>query len=766
MGNAARWKAGPGAGALLILGAVEPASGQDAAPQATEAAAEGEIVVTARRRAESLHDVPVAVSAFDANRISELQADDLSGLRYSVPNLYLDQGDGGNAVIYIRGVGQNDSLAFADPGVGVYVDDVFIARSQAAFLELFDVERVEVLRGPQGTLYGRNTIGGAVKFVSTRPAREPEGYLEAGAGNFDLLTLRGRISGPLAGDVLRGKIAFAVTRRDGYNDNLFTGEDDGDLETYAGRIALLFEPSSRFELLLSADGRIDRPDTSRSPHRETPITVAAPAVTTLPALGDPYHVEANANGLNDLDAYGVSLTARWRPSDRITLESITAYRTMDFDLILDTDASPYPVLDILLRQDQRQFSQELRLLYQDQSFTFTGGVYYFYDRDISFSGYDDGAATIFFPSCPANAPDPTPVFCSVTSLNFPNAALAETRQITNSYAVFGDGTYALTDRLSLSAGLRYTYERRSSGRTFENFFDPAVSVIGDTPPYLQGVGVPGQPIRGRASFEAFTPRVSISYDATDDVLIYASAARGFKSGGFDGRAARDFAFRPFRPEYVWSYEGGIKTRWLGGRLTANAAVFYNDYTDMQVTSFGADPATGVFQSLFTNAGRARAYGAELELSARPVRGLTVDASLGYLDARYREFEVLVGTAISDVSDRRMVNAPRWNGSIGATWRVPLSARLVGTIHADAAWRDTSAIEITDSPVLRQPAYGLLNGFVAIGSPDERWQLRAGVKNITDKAIRVQGFNLEGFPGVQAGFYAAPRTYDLRLMLRF
>ncbi|MDQ8755433.1 TonB-dependent receptor [Sphingosinicella sp. LHD-64] len=752
MRHLARWGAGTAAGALLILGTAAPASAQDAVPRVTGATPEGEIVVTARRRAESLQDVPIAVTAFDANRVSELQADDISGLRYSVPNLYLDQGDGGNAVIYIRGVGQNDSLAFADAGVGVYVDDVFVARSQAAFLELFDVERIEVLRGPQGTLYGRNTIGGAVKFVSTRPARELEGYLEAGIGNFDFLTLRGRVSGPLAGDALRGKVAFAVTRRDGYNDNLFTGADDGDLESYAGRVALLFEPSPQFELLLSADARRDRPDTSRSPHRETPITVAAPAVVTLPALDDPYDVETNANGLNDLDAYGVSLTARWRPSDRVTIESITAYRAMNFDLVLDTDGSPLPVLDILLRQDQRQFSQELRLLYQGSRLTFTGGLYYFYDRDISFSGYDDGAATIFG--------------LPVVALGFPNAQLAETRQITNSYAVFGDATYALTDRLSLSAGLRYTYERRSSGRTFESYFDPAISVTGNEPPFLQGVGVPGQPIGGRASFEAFTPRVSVSYDATDDVLLYASAARGFKSGGFDGRAASDFQFRPFRPEYVWSYEGGLKTRWLGGRLIANAAIFYNDYTDVQVTSFGADPVTGVFQSLFTNAASARAYGAELELVARPTRGLTINASLGYLDARYREFEVLVGTVVTDVSDRHLVNAPRWNGSIGATYRAPLSARLSGTIHVDAAYRSTSAIEITDSPVLRQPGYGLINGFVAIGSSDERWELRAGVRNLTDKAVRVQGFNLESFPGVQVGFYAAPRTYDLRLILRY
>ncbi|MEM9880271.1 MAG: TonB-dependent receptor plug domain-containing protein, partial [Pseudomonadota bacterium] len=205
-----------------------PASAQTAATDTVDGSyGLEEIVVTARRRAESLQEVPIAISAFSESRISELQADDLSGLQYSVPNFYFDEGDASNAVVYLRGVGQNDSLAFADAGVGVYVDDVFVARSQAAFLELFDVERVEVLRGPQGTLYGRNTIGGAVKFISRKPTDDLEGYLEAGYGNFDFFSARGRISGPLIEGVLRAKAAVSYTSRDGFNENAFTGQDDG-----------------------------------------------------------------------------------------------------------------------------------------------------------------------------------------------------------------------------------------------------------------------------------------------------------------------------------------------------------------------------------------------------------------------------------------------------------------------------------------------------------------------------------------------------------
>ncbi|RSU31771.1 TonB-dependent receptor, partial [Sphingomonas koreensis] len=701
-----------------------------------------------------LQDVPIAISAYDSTALSNLQADQLSGIQYATPNLYLDQGDAGNAVIYIRGVGQNDSLAFADPGVGVYVDDVFIARSQAAFLDVFDVERIEVLRGPQGTLYGRNTIGGAIKFVSTRPTRDYSAYFEGGIGNYDQVLAKGRISGPLS-DTVRGKIAYSWQRRTGYAYNSTTRADDGDVRTISGRASLLFEPSSDFEVLLTGDVKIDRPDTSRSPVRATPITgFANGALVTFPAATDPYRVDTNANGLNDQTGWGTSLTARWNASEALTIEAISAYRQFDFDLNLDTDGSPLPILDIYLDQRQRQFSQEVRGTYAvPDRFAITAGLYYFHDRDVTVSGYDDGAATLFgFP---------------VTAFGFPTSSLADTRQTTDSYAAFADATVELTPQLSLGAGLRYTHEKRSSSRAFEFFFDPRVSVIGNPPPFLQGAGIAGVPISGSADFDALTPRASISYQPNRDLLLYASASRGFKSGGFDGRANSDFGFRPFRPEYVWAYEGGIKKSWAGGRLTTNLAAFYNDYTDQQVTSFGADPVTGVFASLFTNAAAARAYGLEFELAARLADGLDLTGSVGLLDAKYRRFDQLVGGVVTDVSDRRVVNAPDFNASVGLTYTRPLGGGDVsGVFHIDGAYRSTVATEITDSPLLRQPGYEKINAFIGVVGPEKRWELRAGVENLTDQAVRVQGFNLSEFPGVQLGFFAAPRTYDLRLILRY
>ncbi len=333
-------------------------------------------------------------------------------------------------------------------------------------------------------------------------------------------------------------------------------------------------------------------------------------------------------------------------------------------------------------------------------------------------------------------------------------------------APIADASYELTQRLTLSAGVRYTYEEKESRRRFENFFDPDLSVVHDTPPFLSGAGVPGTPIEGKADFDAVTPRVSVSYRATDDAMLYASASRGFKSGGFDGRGTTDFGFQAFDPETVWGYEVGLKSTWADGRVVANAALFYNDYQDLQVTSFGADPVSGTFVSLFTNAAKARTQGAELELIARPAAGLTLNAALGYLDAKYEEFNTLVAGVVTDVSDRELVNAPEWSGSLGLTYERRVSPWLLGTVHVDGAYRGKTYTEITASEVLAQDSYPLANAFVSVRTDDDRWELRAGARNLTDEKVRVQGFNLSEFPGYQLAFYSARRTWTLHVAYRY
>ena len=718
-----------------------------------------EIVVTARRREETLQSVPVSVSAFDEEDLRDLQATDITGIQYAVPNFYLDQGDASNTVIFLRGIGQNDSLAFVDPGVSVYIDDVYIARTQAAMLELFDVERVEVLRGPQGTLYGRNSPGGAVKLITRAPGEEREYYLEAGYGRFDSVTARARVSGPLANG-LKGKLAISYRARDGFNRNGFTGRRDGDLNTLAWRGALYFTPNADWRIMLSLDGRIDRPDTSKSPVRRTalvafpdPFTDPTDAVAFPPAR-DNYVVQTNANDFSDITTVGVSLKAEWRLSNDWQFEWISAFRSFDFNLELDTDGSPLPVLDVVLFEDSRTFSQELRVSYDDGGrWSVTGGLFYFHDIDHTLAGFDLKSAGVFgFP---------------VILFGFPVAQAGKTDQRTDSYAVYLDATTRLTPRLSFEAGLRYTLDEKRARRQLENFFDPnfLLAERDAPPPFLQGIGVPTPQLAGKKRFNAFTPRIALSYDLDEDIMVYASVSRGFKSGGFDGRANSAFQFQPFRPEKVWAYEGGIKSEWAGRRVTANLAYFYNRYRDLQVTSFGQDPQTGFFQSLFTNAAAARIQGVELELAVRPVAHLTLQGSVGFMDAEYRRFEALVGGVPTDVSNRRLVNTPRWSAQAGFTYERSVAAGWLVRLHLDANYRGRLANELTDSPNLAQGAYLLVNAFAAIADEAGRYEFRLGGTNLSDRQYIVQGFNLAEFPGVETAFFGPRRVWGATLIFR-
>ena len=367
-----------------------------------------ELVVTARRREEPIFRVPGSVSAFSENQIRDLQATDMRRVQYSVPNFHFEKSDSSNASVYLRGIGQNDSLPFVESGVGIYIDDVYIARTQAAFLELFDVERVEVLRGPQGTLYGRNSPGGAVKLITRQPGDEAEAYLEVGAGNFGLTTFNGRISGPLNKDhSLKGKIALTGTRRDGFSRNATEGGYDGDTKSFGWRAALTFEPSNELTLNLGLDGKIEKPDRSLTPIRKTSLTAFADPVgdpftpviflPTEETFGSAYVVEGTANDLADLTTYGITLKANWAFAENWFLESITSYRSLSWDFILDADSSPLPVLDIPVYEDDDQYSTELRVAYEnDNGLSFTGGIFYFNDHDIVLAGFDDASASFEF----------------------------------------------------------------------------------------------------------------------------------------------------------------------------------------------------------------------------------------------------------------------------------------------------------------------------------------------------------------------------------
>jgi iron complex outermembrane recepter protein len=724
----------PGARRALMLASVSvavmaalPASAQDAPATTEQASTLDEVVVTARRREERLQDVPVAVTALSSEALENLQASDIGALEGAVPNLTLHEGDAANAVVYLRGVGQVDSLAFADPGVGVYVDDVYLGRAQGAFLSVYDVDRIEVLRGPQGTLYGRNTIGGAVKFVSTPLSAVRGGRAEASVGDYGLVETRISAGGALNDDAtLLGKAAVSLSRRDGYSDNAFDGMDDGDKDQVAGRVSLEYRPTDALSVRLNVDASRDRPDTSRTPARATSVLGLYPDT-----MADPFKVDADFNDLNTLDTFGAALTADWAVSDLWSFKSVTAWRSMDYASHLDLDATPLAVFGVYVDEDQHQFSQEFQLTYAGERLDAVAGVFYFDESDLTYSGLLG------------------PVISLVTgSIN---------DQHNRSWAAYGQATYDLTERLSLTAGMRYTYEDKDFRRT-QTFYGPLTE-----PPARDDPGLLVTDIDTSESWDSWSPKLGLDYAVSDDVMAYVSVSRGFKSGGFDGRANDASGAAPYDPETLWAYEAGVKSTLMDRRLTANMAVFWNDYTDLQLSSFSADGGGG-FIALFTNAGAATIRGAELELTARPIPDLTLNATVGYLDARYDDY---IGPGGVDISDQRhLVNAPEWSARLGGVHVTDLGVNGTITLGADASYRSKVYPTVSSSEVLAQDGYTLIDAFVRWSDRDDHLFVQLGGQNLTDERHIEQGFDLSDSLGYQLAYFGAPRTVRLTAGFKF
>lgn len=684
----------------------------------------GRVTVTARRREESLKDVPGSVTAISADEIARFASTEIGDLQSSVPNIVLHEGDAQNTVAYIRGVGQLDSLAFADPGVGIYLDDVYLGRAQGSFLDVFDVERIEVLRGPQGTLYGRNTIGGAIKFVSRAPSETPEFSASATVGSFDQTDVSVGISGPIAGDKVLGKAAVAYLSRDGYADNTVTGQDDGDRDTLAWRGSILTHLSDNFRVQISADGSSDTPDTSRTPNRETAVFGA------FPRSEDPFTIDADFNGLSDLSVRGISARATWDVSDGVTLVSTTAYREMEYDANLDLDATGAPLFGVFVFEDQKQFSQELQVNYENGPLSVVGGLYYFDEEDVTESG-------IFGPDI---------AFVS-NSINDQN---------TTAFAVYSDLSYDVSERLSVSVGVRLTEEEKDFIR-IQEFFGAATPLI----PQI-GTGFRATEVDTSKSFSNTSPRFSISYDVSDDVTTYASIGRGFKSGGFDGRSNTGFEAQPFDAETLTAYEAGIKGSFADGAVFASAAVFLNEYEDLQVSSFTEQ--NGAFAAIFTNAAEAQISGFEFEGSWQATEHLRFDLSGGYLDAEYNEF---IGENGADVSDMLTpANAPDWTGRLAANYRRSLGQDTELVAAAAAAYRGDVYPTVSSSDILRQGGYTLFDASIGLEFANGKYSLLLAGRNLSDKKYRTQGFDLSDSLGYQLGYYGAPRTVSLTASVRY
>ncbi|HEY8604062.1 TonB-dependent receptor [Tsuneonella suprasediminis] len=762
--------------ASLTLGAfAAPAFAQnatDAAPAADVGDInEGAIVVTARRREETLVDVPIAVTAYSGAALQQAGAIDVTDIAQSTPNTTLEASRGTNSTLtaFIRGIGQQDPVSGFEQGVGIYLDDVYLNRPQAAVLDVYDVERIEVLRGPQGTLYGRNTVGGAVKYVTRPLSQEPELNIRATYGSYNQID--GVISGsaPLS-DMIRVGAAAARLTRDGFGTNLTTGEGNYDKDVWAARGTIELggygEPVS---IRISGDYTKDN-SSARGGHRLIPGQQSG-----APVLGDVYDTRG---GLVDpkqyVEAYGVAMHVEIEASDSLKFRSISSWRKDSSASPIDFDALPAVDVDVPAYYFNEQLSQEFQALYDNGPISALVGFYYL----------------------TAEADTQFDVRLFTTFNGF--TAFTQADVDTQTYAVFGDVTVDFTDQLSLSLGGRYTWDKRSASILRQNY-------LGGGSPVFGGAGIPfGTPstdFNGSREYKKFTPRVSLSFQPTSNHNLYASFSQGFKGGGFDPRGvgvnapaaipgsptdAEVADYLSFAPEKVDSYEVGYKGELLNGALYVALAGFYADYSDVQIPGSVACNVGGIatFCGIVSNAGKAEMKGIEFETTARLGRDLmaggdklTLSGAFGYIDAKYKQYITNIGGVPTDVAAYRKVqNTPEFTASGTLGYTTPVGDGDIAFTTSLSYRSKTYQFEIPN-PYIDQDGYALLDANLVYTAPDKRWSIGLHGRNLTDKRYKSSGYTfvaadpvtgaiplgINGYPtptlgteGTLTAFYGSPR----------
>lgn len=775
-----------------VTGAVQAQDRDEAEGNRDEETSAPEVMtVTARRRDELLQDVPISVTALSGAKLEDLGAENITYLNQVVPNTTIEVSRGTNSTLsaFIRGIGQQDPVAGFEQGVGIYLDDVYLNRPQAAVLEVYDVERVEVLRGPQGTLYGRNTIGGAVKYITKRLGNEATATIEGTIGNFSQRDLI--VSGELPiTDTLAVGGAVATFNRDGFGRNLFLDQENYDKDVNTARASVEWSPTVDLFVRLSGDYTNDTSNPVGG-HREIPglFSGIEPPKKVFDTL-------SGIQGSNNEQDYGGQLLIEYDLTPEWTFKNITAYRETNSIQRIDFEALPAADVDVPTRYENEQFTQELQLNYVGPKVAGVAGFYYI-DAN-AFNAFDVVLAQ-------------TGDLIGLPGLN----AFTQGDVDTESWSVFADASFDLAEIFGLNTGLelslggRYTEDERTSEVLRQTF-------IGGNSPALGGDAIPiatTSDFNGSEEFTEFTPRVSLAWQPNDLHNIYVSWSQGFKGGSFDPRglttAAPDadgdgtvsddevFDFMKFGPEEVDTYEGGIKSTLFGGRVNTSLAYFYSDYQSIQIPgSVGfdsdGDGIVDTFAGVTTNEAEATVQGVEFEGSALLGRDVWTAgdqfnalATVGYIDAEFDRFIAPISdpatgeTALEDVSDQRVFqNTPEWTAHVDLTYNFPVTLfGQAGDISVIGGWSyrgDTNQFEIP-SQFLDQDAYSLIDASIVWTHVSGRYEVGIYGNNLTDQQYRVSGHQFVtpdgsvptlGLEGVANSFFGPPRTYSLTARVRF
>ncbi len=673
-----------------------------------------EIVVTAQKRSESLQSVPLSIAAYTSEQLENSVIQDIYDVGLQTPGMIVNKEIVGK--IYIRGIGAENLTIGGDPGVAVHADGAYIARTSAAMFDLYDVERVEVLRGPQGTLYGRNATGGIVNIVSKAPTAEFEGNVSAEFGDFDYIRLGAVVSGSLVEDKVQARAAIVKSDRDGFTPNLFTGEDLFDEDLLMGRLSLRFLPNENVTIDLITDFSQD--DGSPAPFKQLEFSDLFEG-----ALGanDPPGLRAvsQESPVTEMqDQFGVTAIINWDTGNS-TFTSVSSYRDTEFKAVFDGDGVDITFQNFEDHDDTQQFSQEFRLSSDAaENWDWIIGAFYF---------NDDGETEIFIP---------------IPGFGFD--ILHQASMSTDAFAVFGQATYAASDRLSLTVGLRYNSEEKEATQLSE--------FIGLFPPF--------PPAALATDSDEFTPKFGFEYAVSDDVMWYGTATRGFKSGGFTFNGIQP----DFKPEFVWAYETGFKSKLADGSVILNASAFFYDYTDLQVSKL--ENNAGVI----TNAADATIFGAEVELLAQATEQWRFNLGLSFLSAEFDSFltedpsNPQLGTI--DLDGNNLPRSPDFTANLGTDYTVPVGNSGDLSFRLDYQYQDKSFFTTFNRDLSAQDSFSLLNARVSFTPADSVWVVAAFVRNAFDEDYFLNILESGVETGKPEGFLAAPRTYGIQLRYSF
>lgn len=736
-------------GKSLLLGASLCAlNAVPVSAQTTDDTQVEQIVVTAQRREQQLIDVPIAITAIGASEIQNTTAGYMTDVGVKAPNVIMDQSSI-SPRISIRGVtSQSNINAGFPPAIGVYVDEVYQGRDPTFNTILNDVSRIEILRGPQGTLYGKNTIGGAINIITADPTDDFTANGDVTFGNLGLVQARASIGGAIVPERLQARLSLAHRSRDGYLDNSFTGGELNDIEATGARLVLTSDLSSRLRARFSVD-HFNESGTSALETGPAVLSAAVPILAAIP----PQDASDNVVGLDgdefaQRSLYGAAARFDWE-FDGATLTSITSYRRYDSNFGDDSDGLPINAFNVGREENGENFSQELRLASNgDGPLSWLVGLYFYNENT------ENNRRIQLGPVFPLLLAGNAAAFAYPTYAG--EAGSTESTIEAQSWAAFGSFTYDLTSNLHLSAGLRYTDESKEFSYIQ---FHTQTYTAGPGPSLIPNFAV-NIPRRNETYDDGrITGDLSISYDLSDDQMIFARYSRGFKAGGFQTDVISP-PFDPatqfgFDPETVDNYEIGYKSFLFDRRLEFNLAVFHMDWKDKQEQVF-----TGL-SFVIDNAASATSEGIEVELTARPIEGLTLDANLAYLDAHYEEFAGSPGAV-----GRAVPNQPEYSGSAGIQYIMPAwQDGLEIFSRVDVIYRGESFVNVTNA--LTNDAITTVNGRIGLQAEDGRYGFYLWGRNITDEIAISQG-QLFPFPFAQITTRAPGfgRTWGVELRAEF